>query len=50
MLDAELFIPEFVETVLCLYLTGMPIFDISNFVGLSPNEVNRIIDRYAPYL
>jgi len=44
------FVPEVIEQMLCMYMEGMAVQDISGYFGLSEAEVNDILDRYAPYL
>lgn len=45
-----MYLPEVIERVLCMYLAGMSIHDISDYVGLSPREINQILDAYTPFL
>ncbi len=42
--------PEFIKEILVMYLKGMPINSISVYAGMSPDEINFILDHYAPYL
>ena len=41
---------ELIEQILVMYLNGMPINSIGVYFEMDPNEVNFIIDHYAPYL
>lgn len=38
------------QRVLKMWASGVPVLDIANYVGLSDQEVNEIIDTYAPFL
>jgi len=41
---------EFIEKVLYYYAEGMAINDISTMIGLSPEDINEILDHTIPYL
>lgn len=44
------FHPDRVREVVELYVQGMAVDDISHWVGLSRDEVNMVLDHYAPHL
>ena len=39
---------EYIKQILVMYLQGMPVWDICEYVGHC--DVNEIIDKYSPYL
>lgn len=41
---------EVMWQILHMYVEGMAINDISNWTGLSPREVNLVIDSVSPHL
>ncbi len=41
---------EYIKQILVMYLKGMPVWDICEYVNLGDNEINKIIDKYSPYL
>jgi hypothetical protein len=42
--------PELIREVIFLWSTGMPVETICDCVGLSPEEVNSIIDEVGQYV
>lgn len=42
--------PEFADVALSMYLQGAAVAEISAFTGISIDEVNEILDIFAPYL
>ena len=48
--DYECFDPEYIKQILLMYLTGVPVLSISMYMGMSGDEINRILDYYTPYL
>jgi hypothetical protein len=44
------FFPDTIERVMNMYVAGVSVEAICQVVMLSPNEVNFIIDHYAPHL
>ena len=41
---------EYIIEVLSVYLSGMPVEDIADYMESRPDDINEIIDLYAPYL
>ncbi len=42
---------DFIKTILELYVQGIAIIDIAQFVGTTDvDQINEIIDRYSPYM
>jgi len=41
---------EFIEHILVMYLKGMPINSIAVYFEMATEEINFILDHYAPYL
>ena len=41
---------EFLEEILCMYCKGMAVEEISAYLNVSSNDVNEILDWFAPYL
>jgi len=41
---------EYIEQILVLYLQGASVWEICEYTELGDNEVNKIIDKYSPYL
>jgi hypothetical protein len=50
MLDCILYDADWLREVLSMYLTGMPILEISVYMDTSVEELNNVLDKYAPYL
>ena len=44
------FLPEAVHEAVELYCLDVPIEDIASWTSLIPDDVNMILDHYAPYL
>jgi hypothetical protein len=42
--------PELIRSLTNLYINGMCLKDISNFLGISTEEVDALLDRIIPYL
>jgi len=41
---------ERLDEILYMYLMGASVLEISDYFNMGDNEVNQIIDQYAPYL
>ena len=42
--------PQVLEHILVMYIRGMAIADIYTYTFIHPEEINNILDHFAPYL
>jgi len=42
--------PEVLQAVIELYLGGVAVFDICTYTGLGNEDINKILDVFAPCL
>jgi hypothetical protein len=41
---------ERTDEILCMYLMGTSVWEIADYFNMGDNEINQVIDVYAPYL
>jgi hypothetical protein len=41
---------ELVDEILTMYLSGMTIWEMCDYLNMGDTEINKIIDRFSPYL
>jgi hypothetical protein len=42
--------PQVLEQILVMYIRGIAISDIYTYTFIPPEEINNILDHFAPYL
>jgi len=41
---------SYIDQILTLYLNGASVYEICDYLGTGDNEINHILDTFAPYL